>query len=52
MKVGPKSSPRPFLHRALQLINACFGSAQNTILSQILTSQSHFLSSVAVHLQK
>ena len=25
MKGGPKSSLRPFLHRALQLINACFG---------------------------
>ena len=28
MKVGPKSSLRPFLHQAPQLINACFGSAQ------------------------
>ena len=27
MKVGPKSSLRPFLHRALQLINACFGKS-------------------------
>ena len=50
MKGGPKLSLRPFLHQALQLINACFGSAQNTILNQIQTSQSHFLSSIAVHL--
>ena len=28
MKGGPKSSLGPFLHRAIQLINACFESAQ------------------------
>ena len=28
MKGGPKSSLGPFLHQALPLINACFGSAQ------------------------
>ena len=52
MKGGAKSLLRPFLHQALQLINACSASAENTILNKIQTSQSHFLSSIAVHLQK
>ena len=53
MKGGPKLLLGCFCTELkIQLINACFGSVQNTILNQIQTSQSHFLSSIAVRLQK